>query len=93
MIYYQKGGAEIVLEACTQLENNQGSIVSLNKSDVNKAVEKMASKGLRVIALAYKQDGNGGSNSSLVNSEALRGSNKSNRSGLKNNQRNQQGKD
>ncbi len=53
-ILLQKGGVEIVVEACQKMEVN-GQVQPLNKEEVNRSVQEMAKKGHRVIALAYKE--------------------------------------
>jgi len=54
-LVYLKGGVEAVLARCgTQLEA-QGNDVPLRATDVHEAVESMAARGLRVLALARKE--------------------------------------
>jgi Ca2+-transporting ATPase len=51
---YVKGGAEVVLAACTGQLDQAGTIVPLDASAIHAEVERMAAKGLRVLALASK---------------------------------------
>ena len=52
---YVKGGVEVVLSKCTQALNTSGETVSLDAEAVQRQVEAMAAKGLRVLAFAGKQ--------------------------------------
>lgn len=51
-IVYAKGAVEVILEKCTSSLNGSGQLVPLEKETVQKAVEEMATKGLRVLAFA-----------------------------------------
>ncbi len=51
---YLKGAIEKVLEACSEILTADGSHAALNKDDILKKSDKMASGGLRVLALARK---------------------------------------
>ncbi|MEZ6136727.1 MAG: HAD-IC family P-type ATPase [Pirellulaceae bacterium] len=52
---YVKGGVEVVLSKCTQALNTSGETVSLDTEAVQRQVDAMAAKGLRVLAFAGKQ--------------------------------------
>ncbi|HSR36722.1 MAG TPA: HAD-IC family P-type ATPase, partial [Desulfurivibrionaceae bacterium] len=51
---YVKGGAEVVLAACTGQLDQSGSVVGLDAGAIHAEVARMAAKGLRVLALASK---------------------------------------
>lgn len=53
---YEKGAGEIILKKCTQIEDH-GKIRELTATDllkINQAYEELTSRGLRVIAFAYR---------------------------------------
>ncbi len=52
---YLKGAIEKVLEACSDGLSADGSSAGLNKDDVHKRSDELASSGLRVLALARKK--------------------------------------
>lgn len=57
--YFSKGALEKVIEMCTMYMNSDGSVVQITKEHimfVENAMLAMAERGLRVLALAYKQD-------------------------------------
>lgn len=51
-LVYVKGSVESVLERCTSVLDSGGQIISLDKGRILKDIERMATKGLRVIAFA-----------------------------------------
>ena len=54
-VIYKKGSAERVLERCSEMLCDDGSVAPLNVTAVRAAVEEMAAKGLRVLAFARRE--------------------------------------
>lgn len=54
LISYIKGAAEVILARCTEALGADGSIVPMDREGLISEVEKMASRGLRVLAFAKK---------------------------------------
>ena len=53
-LIYVKGSIEAILKGCGQMLDEQGEARSLNRAPIEQTVERMAKKGLRVLALAKK---------------------------------------
>ncbi|XP_065670637.1 plasma membrane calcium-transporting ATPase 3 [Hydra vulgaris] len=55
---FSKGAAEILLAKCTQIINKDGNVKALCQADIDKlnqsVIEPMASNGLRIICIAYR---------------------------------------
>ncbi|MEO0933801.1 MAG: HAD-IC family P-type ATPase, partial [Cyanobacteria bacterium J06641_2] len=51
---YVKGSVEALLSRCSGMMNSEGDSISLEKSQIEKAVQVMTEKGLRVLAFAHK---------------------------------------
>lgn len=51
---YVKGSIEAILKRCHQMLDDKGEAITINPVQIEKAVESMARKGLRVLALARK---------------------------------------
>ncbi|MDY6902590.1 MAG: cation-transporting P-type ATPase [Cyanobacteriota bacterium] len=51
---YVKGSVEALLSRCSEMVNLEGEPIPLEKSQIEKAVQVMTEKGLRVLAFAYK---------------------------------------
>lgn len=56
-ILFIKGAAEALLERCSHRFTSSGELIALNKETISSAVEKLAEKGLRVLAFAMKKPG------------------------------------
>jgi cation-transporting P-type ATPase F len=56
-ILFAKGAAEALLEKCSQRYTSANELIALDKEAIYSAVEKMAEKGLRVLAFAMKRPG------------------------------------
>lgn len=56
-ILFIKGAAEALLERCSQRYTSTDELIALDKETISNAVEKMAEKGLRVLAFAMKKVG------------------------------------
>ncbi|WP_158857464.1 cation-translocating P-type ATPase [Lunatibacter salilacus] len=54
-ILFIKGAAEALLERCSQRYNSTDDLIALDKDAILSCVEKMAEKGLRVLAFAIKK--------------------------------------
>jgi cation-transporting P-type ATPase F len=52
---YVKGSVEALLSRCQSILNHDGSILSLNREEIESQVEEMARKGLRVLAFGKKE--------------------------------------
>ncbi len=50
---YLKGSLEKILERCEVMLNSEGKEVAIDKEQVHQQLERMASKGMRVLAFAY----------------------------------------
>ena len=53
-LLYVKGSIEAILKRCHQMLDEDGEAIALNPVQIEKAVESMARRGLRVLALARK---------------------------------------
>jgi magnesium-transporting ATPase (P-type) len=53
-VIYVKGSVESLLSRCSQMVDCHGQIIALKPQQIEQAVEKMAKKGLRVLAFAKK---------------------------------------
>ena len=53
-VIYKVGAVERLLDRCTDALGARGELVTLNKAAVHHAVERMAARGLRVLALARR---------------------------------------
>ena len=53
-LIYTKGSVEAILKCCQQMLDENGEEIALNPAQIEKTVESMAKKGLRVLALAKK---------------------------------------
>lgn len=53
-LIYVKGSIEAILQRCHQMLNADGEAIALNPAQIEQTVERMAKKGLRVLALAKK---------------------------------------
>ncbi len=51
---YVKGSVEALLSRCTRMMNRNGESIALEQSQIERAVETMTEKGLRVLAFARK---------------------------------------
>lgn len=51
---YVKGSVEALLSRCTGMMNRNGEFIALEQSEIERAVETMTEKGLRVLAFARK---------------------------------------
>ena len=56
-ILFIKGAAEALLERCSQRYNSTHDLIAMDKDAILNSVEKMAEKGLRVLAFAMKKQG------------------------------------
>jgi Ca2+-transporting ATPase len=54
-VIYKVGALERLLERCTDTLGERNTLVALDEDAVHRAVEKMAARGLRVLALARRQ--------------------------------------
>ncbi len=52
---YVKGAAEALLEKCTHALDEEGRLVSLDRSSVSRQADIMAARGLRVLAFARRE--------------------------------------
>ncbi|MEG4572373.1 cation-transporting P-type ATPase [Microcoleus sp. N3A4] len=53
-LIYVKGSIEAILQRCHQMLDADGEAIALNSAQIEQTVERMAKKGLRVLALAKK---------------------------------------
>lgn len=53
-LIYVKGSIEAILKRCRQMLDDDGRIIALNLKQIEQAMDGMAKKGLRVLALAKK---------------------------------------
>ena len=53
-LIYVKGSIEAILQRCDQMLNADGEAIAINPGQIEQTVERMAKKGLRVLALAKK---------------------------------------
>jgi calcium-translocating P-type ATPase len=53
-LIYKKGAAERLIERCTNALDDRGELVPFDKAQAHEAVERMAAKGLRVLAFARR---------------------------------------
>ena len=53
-LIYKKGAAERLIERCTTALDDHGELVPFDKAQAREAVERMAAKGLRVLAFARR---------------------------------------
>jgi cation-transporting P-type ATPase F len=53
-LIYVKGSTEAILKRCRQMLDEDGESIPLNPTQIEQTVERMAKKGLRVLALARK---------------------------------------
>ena len=53
-LIYVKGSIEAILKRCRQMLDEDGAVIALNSRQIEQAVDGMAKKGLRVLALAKK---------------------------------------
>ncbi|MGB7794545.1 MAG: cation-transporting P-type ATPase [Terrimicrobiaceae bacterium] len=53
-LIYKKGAAERLIERCTTALDDHGELVPFDKAQAHEAVERMAAKGLRVLAFARR---------------------------------------
>jgi Ca2+-transporting ATPase len=54
-VVYVKGAVEVILERCSQVLDVSGQPIPLDPGRVNRDVEEMATRGLRVLAFARKE--------------------------------------
>ncbi len=53
-LIYVKGSIEAILKRCRQMLDDDGGTIALNLKQIEQAMDRMAKKGLRVLALAKK---------------------------------------
>ncbi|MBD2103964.1 cation-transporting P-type ATPase [Leptolyngbya sp. FACHB-261] len=53
-LIYVKGSIEAILKRCRQMLSEDAKVIAINPEHIEQAVDKMAKKGLRVLALAKK---------------------------------------
>ena len=71
---YSKGSPEIMLASCTNYLNNEGKIVAIDdkfNKQIQAKISEWAGEGLRVIALAYKDNGSLGLLKDICSSEDI----------------------
>ena len=54
-VIYMKGAAEVLLKRCENMLNAEGEVVPLDLDAIVRTVEKMSSKGMRVLAFIKKE--------------------------------------
>ncbi len=54
-LIYKKGAVERLLESCTHTLQNDGSVKPIDREDLRKVADDMASQGLRVLAFARRE--------------------------------------
>jgi cation-transporting ATPase F len=54
-VIYKKGAAERLLEKCSTMLDRAGNELPIDRGEISEAVERMAAKGLRVLAFARRE--------------------------------------